>query len=54
VGSDSHYISFVGEFGKVDRIFNQIGMPEELVANLSVGSFKEFLKSKGKARFASG
>ena len=51
VGSDSHYVSFVGEFGKVDRIFRQIGMPEDLIATGSVEGFKEFLKMKGKARF---
>ncbi len=51
VGSDSHIAKDVGEFGKVHEIFKKIGMPEEIIMNLSVSRFTAFLKSRGKSRF---
>ena len=51
IGSDSHISTSVGEFGKFSKIFKKLDMPEELIMNLSVNGFKNFLKSKGKKRF---
>lgn len=51
VGSDAHICFDIGEFGKVTKIFKDIGMPEELIVNRTVASFKKYLRAKGKARF---
>lgn len=51
VGSDSHICYDVGEFSSVTKLLNEIEMPKELIINLSVESFKEYLKMKGKRRF---
>jgi putative hydrolase len=51
-GSDAHICFDVGNFHQVDAIFQKIEMPAELVMNRSVEAMKEFLKSKGKRRFA--
>ncbi|RKD30111.1 phosphatase [Thermohalobacter berrensis] len=51
VGSDSHVAFDVGKFDKVLSIFRDIDMPEELIMNLNVERFKNYLKSKKKIRF---
>lgn len=51
IGSDAHISYDVGEFGKITKIFEEIGMPKELIANRTVDEFKAFLKKKGKPRF---
>ena len=41
VGSDAHSSFFVGEFGKALSLLDEIGFPEELVANVNLDRLKE-------------
>ena len=45
-GSDAHISFDVGKFDKVNRLFEEINMPEELVLNTSVDKFEEYLKQR--------
>lgn len=51
VGSDSHFALDVGKFDKAIELLKDIEMPEELIINTSIESFKLFLKMRGKKRF---
>jgi len=51
MGSDCHISYDVGKFNKIIEIFKEVSMPEELIMNISVDRFKQFLKAKGKIRF---
>ena len=48
VGSDSHISLDVGRFDKVERLFEEIGMPDELVINTKPERLIEYLNQKGK------
>lgn len=48
-GSDAHISFDVGKFDKVNRLLEEVGMPEELVLSTSLSKFDEFLGLK-KAR----
>ncbi len=48
VGSDSHICFDVGRFEKVLSLFEEVGMPEELVMHTDPKKLVEFLRSKGK------
>lgn len=43
MGSDSHFVTYLGEFSKVERLAIEEGLPEELVLNTSVELFKKTL-----------
>jgi len=45
-GSDAHIIYDLGNFEKVDALFEAIDMPEELVMNTDKEKLKAFLKSR--------
>lgn len=48
VGSDAHICFDVGRFEKAQELIETIGIPEELIMNVSVEKFKNYLYSKGK------
>ncbi|WDV45230.1 phosphatase [Clostridiaceae bacterium M8S5] len=50
VGSDSHFAPDVGRFDVVERVLEDIDMPEELVINTSVEKLKEYLKARRAKR----
>jgi putative hydrolase len=45
-GSDAHISFDVGKFDRILKIFEEVGMPEELILNTSVEKFEEYLKEK--------
>lgn len=47
-GSDSHICFHVGKFDKVLALFEEIGMPQELVVSSNPQKLVDFLKKKGK------
>lgn len=47
-GSDAHISFDVGNFSKVYKIFEEVGMPEELVLNTSVEKVDEYLQERQK------
>ena len=47
-GSDAHISFQVGKFERVERLLEEIGMPEELVMNTKISNFNEFIETKGK------
>lgn len=47
-GSDSHICYDVGRFDKVEEIFSQVGVPEELVINTDPKKLVDFLNRNGK------
>ena len=51
VGSDSHFSFDVGRFDAAIKLLEEIDMPQELIMNISIERFKEYLKKKGKKRF---
>jgi len=48
-GSDAHISFDVGKFDKVYELLAEVGMPEELIINISVESIADYLESR-KAR----
>ncbi|MGF1764867.1 phosphatase [Aliivibrio kagoshimensis] len=49
-GSDAHFCSIVGEFDRVNTLFEQVSMPEELVITHSTQQFLAFLQLRGRAK----
>lgn len=47
-GSDSHISFDLGKFDKINKLFEEIQMPEELVLSTSVERFEEYLRLKLK------
>lgn len=47
-GSDCHISFDVGRFDKIEAIFEELDVPEELVINTSAGKLIEYLRKKGK------
>ena len=47
-GSDSHICYDVGRFDKVEEIFSQVGVPEELVINTDPQKLVNFLNRNGR------
>ncbi|WFD09792.1 phosphatase [Tepidibacter hydrothermalis] len=47
-GTDTHIAFQIGRFDHVKEVFEELGIPEELVVNNSMESFIEYLESKGK------
>lgn len=47
-GSDSHICYDVGRFDKVEEIFSQVGVPEELVINTDPQKLVDFLNRNGR------
>jgi putative hydrolase len=47
-GSDCHICFDVGKFNKVEEIFEEIGMPEELVINTDPQKLIDYLKKNGR------
>lgn len=48
VGSDTHIANQLGRFDYVEKMFEEIDMPEELVINTSMDKLINFLEEKGK------
>ena len=46
VGSDAHISYDIGKFDKVYKLFEEVGMPEDLIMNVSAANFVEYLQSK--------
>lgn len=44
IGSDAHYCSQVGNFGKIKKILLDEDFPEELIINKSLESFNQFIE----------
>lgn len=47
-GSDAHISFDVGRFDRVERLLEDVGMPESLIMNTSVSNFNEFIENKRK------
>lgn len=47
-GSDCHICFDVGRFNKIEEIFKELDMPEELVINTNPGKLIDYLNKKGK------
>jgi putative hydrolase len=47
-GSDSHICYDIGKFNKIEEIFDELDMPEELVINTDPGKLIDYLNKKGK------
>lgn len=47
-GSDAHYATAVGEFGKVVELLEIAGIAEDQVINTSVDKLRRYLRRKGK------
>lgn len=47
-GSDCHICYDVGKFNKIEEIFNELEMPEELVINTDPQKLIDYLNKKGK------
>lgn len=45
VGSDAHYAETIGKFDGALQVLEELGFPEELVANTSTDKFKSLLES---------
>lgn len=50
MGSDAHYRAYVGEHGNAAALLEEVGFPEELVANADVERFFKLLAKDGRAR----
>lgn len=48
LGSDAHICFDVGNFTKAHELIESLGIPDELIMNISVNKFKKYLHSKGK------
>jgi putative hydrolase len=48
LGSDAHICFDVGNFSKAHELIESLSIPDELIMNVSVEKFKEYLYSKGK------
>ena len=48
VNSDAHITHSVGEFSRSVNLLEEIDFPEELIANRSLESMREFLIKRGK------
>ncbi|MBA1334226.1 MAG: putative histidinol phosphatase and related hydrolases of the PHP family [Firmicutes bacterium] len=48
LGSDAHFASAVGEFGKVIELIDTAGIPEQQIINTSLHKLRAFLRGKGK------
>lgn len=46
LGSDSHFMTEVGNFQFAEAVLKKINFPEELIANTSVNKLKELMSSK--------
>lgn len=46
VGSDAHFSFDVGSFQRVQELFEEVGMPEELVMNTSTHKLLDYLKRR--------
>lgn len=49
-GTDAHFATAVGRFDKVTELLEEIGFPEELVANTDPDKFLRLLRRKGGTR----
>jgi putative hydrolase len=49
-GSDAHYQTDVGNFGKALDLFQEADIPEELVINSSLDRFRAFMETRKAAR----
>lgn len=50
VGSDAHYMETVGQFDGALEVLEEVGFPEELVANTSAEKFKALLARRNARR----
>lgn len=48
IGSDCHISFDVGRFDKIEAIFEELDMPEELVINTRPGQLIDYIRKKGK------
>ena len=46
VGSDAHFVSYVGNHQYADALFQELDFPEELVMNRDSAAFLAFLKAR--------
>lgn len=50
LGSDAHICFNVGKFEKAEQLIREVGIPEEMIMNVSVEKFKKYLHDKGKIK----
>lgn len=46
LGSDAHYMTSVGDFSNIERLLEEVQMPEELIINTDSKAFMDFLNLK--------
>ncbi len=44
LGSDAHYMTSVGDFTNVQKLLDEVQMPDELIINTDTEAFKKFIK----------
>lgn len=50
-GSDTHFVSDIGNFTYVDALLDQVGFPDELIINLATKRLIDYLENKGRILF---
>ena len=48
LGSDAHYMTSVGDFTNVQKLLDEVQMPDELIINTDTEAFKKFISLKKK------
>ena len=48
LGSDAHFHTEVGDFSLCEKFLYEINFPEDLILNLSIEKFKDYIKNKRK------
>lgn len=46
LGSDAHYMTSVGDFTNVQKLLDEVQMPDELIINTDTEAFKKFISLK--------
>ncbi len=52
IGSDTHFVSDIGDFPYVDKVLEAIDFPDELIINLEAQRLINYLENKGRVLFA--
>lgn len=50
LGSDAHYMTSVGDFTNVQKLLDEVQMPDELIINTDTEAFKKFISLKRKIK----
>ncbi len=51
IGSDTHFVSDIGNFKYVDALLDDVDFPDELIINLETKRLVDYLENKGRVLF---